>query len=331
MRLRIFIGFLFILLQGGLACAVTITSTVDGDWGATGTWSLGRKPTCGDTVVIPPGRIVTVNAQENLVPCGTPVIVYVQGTLQFTNGNKIDFPCGSMVYIAAGGVVKKVTSGGGNSTLISICGTVEWNAGDGQLNGPDTLGNPVNLPVTWLLIQAGMKGKMVEMNWSTGVEINNNYFDVMRSADGVTYKAIGRVNGNGNSTNVNYYSFLDTEPEGGISYYKLVQVDFDGKENPSDIVAVYNPTGGLEIDEVHLSPNPVGDNAIVIFNSRQKNLTTIEIKNATGQLCLVQSFDAERGVNTLALDKINQLAKGVYSMVIKAENGSSRPVGLIKK
>jgi hypothetical protein len=330
-RKSFFILNLLLLLLGNRVNATTITANGNGSWGTSGSWSLGRKPTCGDTIVIPAGITITVNAQENLVPCGNPVTLYVHGTLQFTNGNKIDFPCGSWVYIAPGGVIKKSTAGGGNSTLISICGYVEWNAGDGQINGPDTLGGHGSLPVSWLSFSASMKEKMVELTWSTAVEINNDFFDLVRSDDGINYKSIGKIGGNGNSTVVNFYTFLDTDPEPGISYYRLLQVDYDGKQNPSDIVAVFNSAGFYDITEVHLSPNPVTSEAKVVFNSRQGNSAIIEIKNANGQICLSQTVSTQKGFNTCTIGKIEGLAKGVYTVVVTTASGASKPFGLIKK
>lgn len=310
--------------------AVTNTASVNGNWGTAATWSLGRKPTCGDTVIIPVGITVTVAAQENLVPCGTAVIIYVSGTWQFTNGNKIDFPCGSWVYITSTGVVKKATAGGGNSTLISICGYVEWNAGDGILTGTDTLGGH-SLPVTWLIIETSLSGKNVIINWSTGVETNNDYFNVLRSDDGFTWTEIGKVNGAGNSTSTSYYSFTDVDPLIGVSYYRLKQVDYDGTIDYSHTVAVYNPGGSMGIEEVKVLPNPFSDEAQIIFNSRQSYAALAEIKNMGGQICMRQSLNAVKGLNTVALDRINTLAKGVYTLTITNISGSSRPYGLIKK
>jgi len=292
---------LLLILYAGASIAVSITATGNGNWGAAGTWSLGRKPTCGDTIDIPAAITVTVNAQENLVPCGVPVVLTISGTLQFTNGNKIDFPCGSWVYISSTGIVKKATAGGGNSTLISICGFIEWNAGDGVLTGMDTLGGHGSLPVTWLTIDAAMTGKNVLVSWSTGVEINNEYFDVMRSDDGMTFNKIGN------------------------------QVDYDGKNDVSHPVAIFNPGGSIGIDEIKVLPNPFSYEAKIIFSARQNYAAIAEIRNLGGQVCIRQPLNAMKGLNTFAIEKIANLTKGVYTLTISNIAGTSRPYGLIKK
>jgi hypothetical protein len=318
-------------LSGNISMAVTITAIANGNWATPGTWSLGRKPTCGDTIVIPASKTVTVNAQENYVPCITPVVVIVSGTLQFTNGNKIDFPCGSWVFVTSTGIIKKATAGGGNSTLISICGYIEWNAGDGLLNGVDTLGGHGSLPVTWLTIDASLDGKNVKVSWSTAVEVNNEYFNVMRSDDGVAFKVIGKINGAGNSTNTNFYLFTDVDPQAGVSYYRLKQVDYDGAEDFSHTVAISNPSGSIGIDEVKVLPNPFSEEAKIIFNAKQNYAATAEIKNMGGQVCMRQSLNAVKGLNSISLDRIAALTKGVYTLTISNIAGSSRPFGVIKK
>ena len=316
---------------GNICMAVTITAGVTGNWGTAGTWSLGRTPTCGDSIIIPSGKTITVNTQENLVPCGIPVIMIVSGTLQFTNGNKIDFPCGSWVYISSTGIVKKVTAGGGNSTLISICGFIEWNAGDGILTGVDTLGGHGSLPVTWLTIDAALSGKNVLVSWSTAVEINNDYFVVLRSEDGINFNDIGKIKGAGNSTSVSYYSFTDVNPLPGISYYKLQQVDYDGTEDHSHTVAIYNPGGSMGIEEIKVLPNPFSDEAQIIFSSRQNYAATAEVRNIGGQVCLRQPVNAIKGLNTISFAKVATLTKGIYTLTISNISGTSKPCGLIKK
>jgi hypothetical protein len=330
-RTKLIAGILLFLLYGNISIAVTNTATVTGNWGTAATWSLNRKPTCGDTVVIPSGKTITVNAQENLVPCGTPVIIYVSGTWQFTNGNKIDFPCGSWVYLTPTGIIKKVTAGGGNSTLISICGFIEWNAGDGIITGIDTLGGHGTLPVTWLSIEANLNGKNVIVNWSTAVELNNEYFIVMRSDDGMTFNEIGKINGAGNTTSTTYYSFTDADPLTGVIYYRLKQIDYDGTEDLSHAVAIYNTGGSIGIDEVKIIPNPFSEEAKIVFNAKQNYAATAEIKNLGGQVCIRQSLNTVKGLNTINLDRIAILVKGVYTLTITNISGASRPYGLIKK
>jgi hypothetical protein len=92
--------------------------------------------------------------------------------------------------------------------------------------------------------------------WSTASELNNDRFLLLRTVDGIEYETAGIVSGAGNSSTVLNYSFRDRNPEKGLSYYKLRQVDFDGTKTDSEPVAYTNDTSG----EFRLFPNPTHRN-----------------------------------------------------------------------
>src|SRR5690606_16419073 len=127
------------------------------------------------------------------------------------------------------------TPGGGNSTFIEICGDVEWKAGDGPLPGPVILGGNT-LPISLTRFEVHSIEESARLSWSTASEINNDYFIIERSTDGGDFKAIAMVAGAGNSTNLIDYEFTDRSPVTGRSYYRLRQVDYDGRSSVSDII-----------------------------------------------------------------------------------------------
>ena len=67
------------------------------------------------------------------------------------------------------------------------------------------------------------------MKWSTATEIDNDYFSIERSIDGINWQTITNVIGAGNSTSLKQYSFTDKELNNDISYYRLKQTDFSRK------------------------------------------------------------------------------------------------------
>ncbi len=97
------------------------------------------------------------------------------------------------------------------------------------------------LPIELLSFAATYQNGTVQLRWSTGSEINNNYFTIERSRDAVNAEIIGFVNGAGNSLRTLHYRFIDHKPLGGISYYRLKQTDFDGSFEYSNWVAVHAP------------------------------------------------------------------------------------------
>jgi hypothetical protein len=132
------------------------------------------------------------------------------------------------------------TAGGNNHTGNASAGTVESNAAWASYS-PFTLGSAtgiVPLPITLVSFDAEPNQDNIATHWKTSAEINNDYFTVERSQDGVNFTPIGRVEGAGNSSIELNYMYLDKTYEFGINYYRLKQTDFDGKNSYSEIVTV---------------------------------------------------------------------------------------------
>ena len=81
----------------------------------------------------------------------------------------------------------------------------------------------------------------VLLEWTTSSEENNNYFLVERSINGKDWQSIGKISGAGTSSVEHSYSFEDTKPIAGISYYRLKQTDFNGEYSYSSIKCINRP------------------------------------------------------------------------------------------
>ena len=94
------------------------------------------------------------------------------------------------------------------------------------------------LPVELLSFAAKeISGNLIQLDWKTASETNNDYFIVEKSTDGMNFTPIGLVKGSGNSTINHNYSFLDKKNEGiQLYYYRLQQVDYDGTRNFSPTI-----------------------------------------------------------------------------------------------
>ena len=98
----------------------------------------------------------------------------------------------------------------------------------------------------------------VRLDWETVVEVNNDFFEIQRSTDGVTFRPIATVAGQGTTNQAIQYAYVDNLAPAGINYYRLRQVDFDGTEDFTDVISV------LRGDESHdkpitVAPNPTTD------------------------------------------------------------------------
>jgi 1,4-alpha-glucan branching enzyme len=96
--------------------------------------------------------------------------------------------------------------------------------------------------------------------WQTASERNNSHFNIERSFDGKNYINIGQIKGNGNSNKVNNYNFTDRNVPNGLVYYRLKQVDFDGKETLSNTVSL---AFGNAKNAVLVFPNPTSDKIFI--------------------------------------------------------------------
>ncbi len=110
------------------------------------------------------------------------------------------------------------------------------------------------LPVELIDFDVTENNGSAHLNWSTASEINNDYFEIQRSREGYKFDVIGKVPGNGTTSDLHTYSFIDHNTQS--AYYRLRQVDYDGKFEYSPIV-YFN--GNLERD-VLIYPIPLNEN-----------------------------------------------------------------------
>ena len=140
------------------------------------------------------------------------------------------------------------------------------------------------LPVELVEFEARVNGSMVDLFWTTASEIDNDHFEVERSADGITFIVIATVAGAGNSQEMLHYAALDPAPLSGVNFYRLKQVDSNNAYTYSDIRTVYmgfHPGGGPLV-----FPNPgLGDLNVAIDLDSDAD-ATFEVRDAAGRLVL---------------------------------------------
>lgn len=173
-----------------------------------------------------------------------------------------------------------------------------------------TFNTPVSLPlpVELSLFEANLSQNEVILKWETESEFNNDYFDVEHSVDGVYFTPIAEIQGNGISTEKTDYSFTHRNPEVGINYYRLNQMDFDGRSEYSKVVTAEFES---EIGDVTIYPNPAKELLTIELNIAFENDSNIQIFDLTGRLVGTSKMSLEKGNNQLLLD-VSLLQNGVY-------------------
>jgi len=170
------------------------------------------------------------------------------------------------------------------------------------------------LPVELLSFSARPERAMVQLTWTTAVELNNDYFTIQRSQDGLEFENVGQVKGVGTTQSSQDYSYLDIDAIIGRSYYRLRQTDFDGAQKYSEVRKV-------EVDEnrsVELIafPNPAPTNGFSLdFQQLLKSPTSIKVYDLLGNMIFSKIIDPGIRVYTLTL---NNTSAGVY--IVKTVN-----------
>lgn len=142
----------------------------------------------------------------------------------------------------------------------------------------DKVSNP--LPIELIKFNANyVDEKYILLDWQTASESNNDYFTVERSQNGVKWGEVVSINGAGNSSDLLNYSTIDDNPYFGVSYYRLKQIDFNGKFSYSQIKSVN--TNILENLKMEIFPNPADDQITITGN--ESDLKQVEIYNTHGQ------------------------------------------------
>ncbi|MEO6819991.1 MAG: reprolysin-like metallopeptidase [Ginsengibacter sp.] len=163
------------------------------------------------------------------------------------------------------------------------------------------------LPVTWLTFTAEAKSNNVLLNWSVANETNNDHFGVQHSTDGQKYTEVGSVKSKGNSSQMQAYDFTDYNAVSGINYYRLEQVDVDGRRSYSAIATVVLSANG---NAWKIQPNPATDKAILKAGEKLSNVN-IQLIDLSGKIVYsLQKSKVEAGESITI--PLNQLTKGMY-------------------
>lgn len=297
------------------ATATTYTSIAVGTWDANG---APPNP-------LPSGDIVNVNHAGMFFDWPNTVTLQDGSALNVNSGGVIQIlnlivDANASLQVASGGLLQTVGSITNNSNNFVINGAITDNSsfvnngsitgtgtlnvsgaasGSGTINGVPTgdidfssqvdLGGP--LPVTLLYFGVSPVDKVVKLEWATATELNNDFFTIERSEDGSRWKVLAEIDGNGNSSNVIFYSWMDYFPHTGISYYRLKQTDFDGSYEYFDTKVVDIGEGSLNTDLL-IYPNPATDIVSLAFSGDKPHsfrISDMTGKDVTDQLVFKQT------------------------------------------
>jgi len=219
------------------------------------------------------------------------------------------------------GVVELTTVGGTGSQSDDVRKVIVQSFTYNDVSVPDggcfLLGS---LAVETLSFNAYGVDDKVALEWSTQSEQNNRGFDIERSADGNAWTKIGFEEGNGNTSDKSEYAWVDNNPIAPQSYYRLKQVDFNGKETFSPILSVriLQTKSNLELTAF---PNPTSDFISYDFPNKLMKEHEVSVWSLEGKL-IHRKLVQDQGMRVLNLQNLDT---GTYLLNIKmAESNYSK-------
>jgi hypothetical protein len=198
----------------------------------------------------------------------------------------------------------------GTSSLNTTSNEIVWSgvtgfsdfAGFGQGNGSP-------LPVELVSFTANCEEEGVQLSWQTASEFNSSHFIVEKSTDGYAWDNIGEVSAAGTSNSLLNYGYFDRNAISGLTYYRLIQVDFDGTEKAYTPIMANCSSGAPKTWMSY--PNPSEEGFQVVCNYEDLvGEALLTISDASGKIVRQQTVEMKEGINVFMVNKL--LMPGIY-------------------
>ncbi len=177
--------------------------------------------------------------------------------------------------------------------------------------------NVSTLPVKFISFSATLKENKVENSWQTANEINVNSYLIEKSTDGKSFYRIGKLAAENKARNS--YAFTDENVSEGVSYYRVLGLDNDGRKTYSGVQRVEN---NYRQKALVIYPNPAND----LITIKASSIKAVTIINTEGKVVY-----SEKANNNTATINISSLPKGIYLVKGVLENNTVVSEKLIKE
>jgi hypothetical protein len=196
---------------------------------------------------------------------------------------------------------------GGNTTTGTVVSSGVVTAFSPFTLASNTSANP--LPIELLYFNASCVNTIITFNWATATETNNDYFAIESSIDGINWDVVATKKGSGTSSSEKRYELTSEMSKYKLVYYRLKQIDTDGKYNYSKIISLKACDTGIE--DIIIYPNPT-NGVIRIINNSESTIKSIVITNTIGQKIYTGS------INNETID-LTELSAGVYIVNLETD------------
>lgn len=174
------------------------------------------------------------------------------------------------------------------------------------------LGAPTPLPIELLSFEGKKNEGYNDIQWITATELNNDFFELQKSSDAITWQKIAVVKSKGNSYLKQFYNYNDYEQTNEIEYYRLKQIDLDKTYTYSQIISIENEVN--KKTDFIIYPNP-SNGKLSLTNNKPCQLT---ITNTLGQVIVKQSIPSFANI------QLPTLPNGIYYITSSLNNTSKK-------
>jgi len=155
----------------------------------------------------------------------------------------------------------------------------------------------------------------LQLDWSTYDEMNVDHFEIERSQNGSQFATVGLTTARGNGSNTKTdYSWIDTSPINGASYYRIKEVDINGESKYSAVVRIYM---GQDNSKSNLFPNPVFNKKLCFQANLEQGRYDISVSNLDGKKIYGHNFDHSGGIISQSFQLPSTITPGIYFLRIQ--------------
>jgi predicted nucleic acid-binding protein len=170
------------------------------------------------------------------------------------------------------------------------------------------------LPVSLINFTATKKENTAILNWATATETNNYGFAVERSNDAKNFEQIKFVKGNGTTAIAKEYSAIDNNPTHGTNYYRLKQIDNNGKFVYSNTqIVTFNSKSDVGFT---FYPNPAKNKLVVTLENIASKTASLQLVNILGKTVATKAIGNQQANSNVSFD-VSTIAKGIYFLTFK--------------
>lgn len=215
-------------------------------------------------------------------------------------------------------------------SLAQISAATESQKSLALLNYDDNAGanfvyTTTTLPVLISSFDAAMQNGQVKLSWTTEQEMNMDIYEIQKSLNGTDFFLLGKTK----SLNIaarNLYSFTDINPAPGSNYYRLVSVEYSGKQDVSKTIRLVNNKTNPQLT---IYPNPAIDMINIAVSSIPNGKYDIQLSDESGSRLLNQSFNRSSTTGILTLPLPPGIKAGKYRLRITNENNSYNGIFIV--